>query len=126
MAILDSLALVVAIGLLLWFGHPVWLGWGWPTVAGRVRETRYEGWGRFWFGLGEVTVEITEPDGTMSIARLPIFSGFEPRVTTGDVLSLRRNPADPMELVELRRGSIILAVALGVLALLGYAALHVE
>lgn len=126
MAILDSRALVVAIGLLLWFGHPVWLGWGWPTVAGRVRDTRYEGWGRFWFGLGEVTVEITEPDGTMSIARPPIFSGFEPRVTTGDVLSLRRNPADPMELVELRRGSIILAVALGVLALLGYAALQVE
>jgi len=125
-AILDALVLVVACGIVFWFGHPIWLGWGWTPVTGRVRETRYEGWGSFWFGLGEVTVAITEPDGTESLARLPIFAGFEPRVTVGDTLSLRRNPADPAEFVELRRGSIILAISLGVLAVLGYAVLNVE
>lgn len=103
MGLLELLG-VVALLAVFWFAHPIWLGWGWPSVSVRVREVWKPELARLHVFLVPVTIEIREADGRLSAHDVRVFGGSESRLARGASLTLRRNPQDHAEFADAAGG----------------------
>lgn len=120
MGLFGSLGLVALLGILFWFGHPIWLGWGWPTVTVRLREIRHPGRARLHVFLVPVTVEVREADGRVSVHEACVFGGPESRIARGLELTLRRNPHDPGGFADAAGGWRLMGECAGLALVLGF------
>lgn len=100
MGLPESLGLVTLLGILFWFGHPIWTGWGWPSVTVQVREVGQPHLARLHVLLVPVTVEIREADGRVEAHEARVFGGPVAKLSRGVTLTLRRNPHDPAEFAD--------------------------
>lgn len=104
MGLLESFGLVALLGGVFWFAHPIWLGWGWPSVTVRVREVWSPERARLHVLLVPVTIEIREADGRTSAHDVRVFGASESTLARGVDLTLRRNPDDPSEFADAAGG----------------------